>query len=207
MVFSLFACGEETATITDAPATDAPTEEKTEEKTEAPTSEKTEAPTQEKTEAPTDEPTEAPGCAHEEVVLEGKAATCTEAGLTEGKKCAKCDEILVPQEEIPATGHKLDAGTPAANVACGEKAKVTYKCENCDYTETKEGAVVEHALDEGTVTTAPTCTEKGVKTVKCTREGCENTTTVEIDALGHDMDEGTVTTAPTCTDKGVKTFT
>ena len=52
MVFSLFACAEDTTTITDSPATDAPTEEKTEEKTEAPTSEKTEAPTQEKTEAP-----------------------------------------------------------------------------------------------------------------------------------------------------------
>ena len=203
MVFSLFACTEEVTPLTDSPATDAPTEEKTE----APTSEKTEAPTQEKTEAPTDEPTEAPGCAHEEVVLEGKAATCTESGLTEGKKCSKCDEILVPQEEIPAAGHKLDAGTPAENVACGEKAKVTFKCENCDYTMTQEGAIVEHALDDGTVTTAPTCTEKGVKTVKCTREGCEYTTTVEIDALGHDMDEGSVTTAPTCTDKGVKTFT
>ena len=193
MVFSLFACAEDTTTITDAPATNAPTEEKTEEKTEAPTSEKTEA--------PTDEPTEAPGCTHEEVAIEGKAATCTEAGLTEGKKCAKCDEILVPQEEIPATGHKLDAGTPNANVACGEKATVTYKCENCDYTETQEGAVVEHDL-EATVTTAATCTEKGKQTVTCKREGCTYSAEEEIAALGH-TEETVAGKAATCTDKGL----
>ena len=248
MVFSLFACAEETTTVTDSPATDAPTEEKTEEKTEAPTSEKTEAPTDEPTE--TEEPTDAP-CAHEEVVLEGKAATCTEAGLTEGKKCSKCDEILVAQEEIPATGHtevkvdavaptcqatgltegkkcsvcdavltaqeevaidpnahNMDNGTPAEAAKCGDKATVTYKCQNegCTHTNVVEGEVLAHDMDEGTVTTAPTCTEKGVKTFTCKRN-CGHTTTEEVAELGHDMDEGSVTTAPTCTDKGVKTFT
>ena len=146
-------------------------------------------------------PTEAPECAHEEVVIEGKAATCTEAGLTEGKKCAKCEEILVPQEEIPATGHTLDAGTPAENVACGEKATVTYKCENCDYTQTEEGAVVEHDLEES-VGKAPTCTENGEKIVKCIREGCEYTEAIELDALGH-TELILEPIAPTCTKNGL----
>ena len=42
---------------------------------------------------------------HTEVTIEGKAPTCTEAGLTDGVKCADCGEILVAQEEIPALGH------------------------------------------------------------------------------------------------------
>ena len=248
MVFSLFACTEEVTTLTDSPATDAPTEEKTEaptqEKTEAPTSEKTEAPTDEPTE--TEEPTEAP-CAHEEVVLEGKAATCTEAGLTEGKKCAKCEEILVPQEEIPATGHteetlaavaptcqatgltegkkcsvceavltaqetvaidpnahNMDNGTPAEAAKCGDKATVTYKCQNegCTHTNVVEGEELAHDMDEGTVTTAPTCTEKGVKTFKCKREGCDHETTDEVAALGH-TEETVAGKAATCTATGL----
>ena len=47
---------------------------------------------------------------HTEEVVAGKDATCTEAGLTEGKKCSVCGETLVAQEEIPATGHTFVEG-------------------------------------------------------------------------------------------------
>jgi len=55
-------------------------------------------------------------CYHEETeVIPALDATCTETGLTEGKKCALCGEILTPQEEIPALGHTEEVipGTPA----------------------------------------------------------------------------------------------
>ena len=42
---------------------------------------------------------------HTEEVIPGKDATCTETGLTEGKKCTVCGETTVAQEEIPALGH------------------------------------------------------------------------------------------------------
>ena len=42
---------------------------------------------------------------HKEEILAGKDATCTDKGITEGKKCTVCSEILVAQEEIPAKGH------------------------------------------------------------------------------------------------------
>jgi len=42
---------------------------------------------------------------HTETVVPSKAATCVTAGLTEGLSCSVCGEILVAQEETPATGH------------------------------------------------------------------------------------------------------
>lgn len=42
---------------------------------------------------------------HTEVVDKAVAATCTEAGLTEGSHCETCGEILLAQQTIPATGH------------------------------------------------------------------------------------------------------
>lgn len=37
--------------------------------------------------------------------LEAVAPTCTQTGLTKGKACVHCGEILVPQQEIPTTDH------------------------------------------------------------------------------------------------------
>ena len=48
---------------------------------------------------------------HTEVTIPGKEVTCTEAGLTEGKKCSVCGTVTVKQETIPATGvHTYENG-------------------------------------------------------------------------------------------------
>ena len=44
-------------------------------------------------------------CEHNIEILPAVAPTCEEKGLTEGKKCSKCDEIIVAQTEVPAIGH------------------------------------------------------------------------------------------------------
>ena len=45
-------------------------------------------------------------CLHEVTKkLEAVAPTCTETGLTKGKECVHCGEILVAQQEIPQTNH------------------------------------------------------------------------------------------------------
>ena len=44
---------------------------------------------------------------HTEETIPGKAATCTETGLTDGVKCSVCGTVLVAQEVIPATGHTV----------------------------------------------------------------------------------------------------
>lgn len=43
--------------------------------------------------------------AHTPEVVEGKAATCTETGLTDGSKCSVCGLILEERHEIAALGH------------------------------------------------------------------------------------------------------
>ncbi|MBQ8873332.1 MAG: hypothetical protein IJ032_05210, partial [Clostridia bacterium] len=57
--------------------------------------------------------------AHTEEVIPGKAATCTETGLTEGKKCSVCDTVTTAQQPIPALGHK-------------DEDPVDGKCDVCD---------------------------------------------------------------------------
>ena len=49
--------------------------------------------------------TEGAALGHVEETISGKAATCTEDGLTDGKKCEDCDTIVVEQQVIPALGH------------------------------------------------------------------------------------------------------
>ena len=44
-------------------------------------------------------------CEHNVVIDEAVSATCTEMGLTEGKHCSKCGEVLLAQAEVPATNH------------------------------------------------------------------------------------------------------
>ena len=47
---------------------------------------------------------------HTEVVDPAVAATCAKTGLTEGKHCSVCNEVLVAQKETPKTEHKFSNG-------------------------------------------------------------------------------------------------
>ncbi len=49
--------------------------------------------------------------AHAEAILGAKAPTCAATGLTEGKQCMDCGTITVPQQTIPAKGHKYSPTT------------------------------------------------------------------------------------------------
>ena len=42
---------------------------------------------------------------HTEEIIPAVEPTCTESGLTEGKKCSICDEIIKEQKTINALGH------------------------------------------------------------------------------------------------------
>ena len=59
---------------------------------------------------------------HTPVVVSGKAATCEEAGLTDGSICSVCGETLTAQETIPATGH-TDSDNDGKCNNCGKKLR------------------------------------------------------------------------------------
>ena len=48
---------------------------------------------------------------HVEEVMPAVELTCTKTGLTEGKRCSECGEVLVAQETVPALGRTTESGT------------------------------------------------------------------------------------------------
>ena len=91
--------------------------------------------------------------------------TCTEKGLTEGKRCSKCGKILQAQNEIPALGHDIEHhdGQPATCTEKGWKAYDTCKREGCDYTTYEEIAAFGHTGGKATCTEQATCSVCGEK--------------------------------------------
>ncbi len=64
-------------------------------------------------------------------IIEGEEATCTQSGLTSGKECSVCDEIIEERKEIAPLGHryggwKLDS----------DEKHISRYCERCYQTET-----------------------------------------------------------------------
>jgi len=59
--------------------------------------------------------------AHDVVIDEGYAATCTENGLTDGSHCESCGSVIVAQEVIPTAGHTvvIDEEVPATHLTTG----------------------------------------------------------------------------------------
>lgn len=88
---------------------------------------------------------------HTEETIPGKAATCTEDGLTEGKKCTECGAILTEQQTIAAahTWGEWTVTKEATVTAEGEKVRT---CTVCGEKETKS---VEYKATEWVVATAP----------------------------------------------------
>ena len=124
---------------------------------------------------------------HTEVVDAAVAATCTEAGKTEGKHCSVCNEVLVAQEEVAALGHTevVDAAVDATCTAAGKtEGKHCSVCNEVLVAQEEVAAlghteVVDAAVDA-------TCTEAG----KTEGKHCSVCNEVfvaqeEIAALGH----------------------
>lgn len=75
------------------------------------------------------EPIKAPG--HTVVEDAAKEPTCTETGLTAGKHCSVCNEVLEAQTVVPAKGHSMTK-TEAKAATCTEPGNNAYwTCDIC----------------------------------------------------------------------------
>jgi len=132
-----------------------------------------------------DSVTTIPVKAHTEETVAGKEPTCTETGLTEGKKCSVCDATLVAQTEIAAKGHGETEVKDARAATCSAEGYTgdTY-CTVCD-AKIADGEAIpatgKHSYDKGVVTKEPTTSKEGVKTFTCTV--CGTTKTEKIKKL------------------------
>lgn len=91
---------------------------------------------------------------HVEVVDERKEATCTEKGLTEGKHCEICNEVLIKQEEIKELGHSFTKYISNNDATCEKDGTKTAKCDRCEEknTVTDSGSKKEHNYQNGKCT-------------------------------------------------------
>lgn len=149
---------------------------------------------------------------HTEETIPAKSPTCTETGLTEGKKCSVCGDIIVAQEIVDALGH-TEVTDKAVDATCTATGLTEGKhCLICNETlvvqtvvgalgHTESEAFIENNLD-------PTCNINGSydSVVYCSICGDElSRKTITVDALNHNYANYVSNGDATCSTDGTKT--
>ncbi len=145
-----------------------------------------------------------PAMGHREETVPGKAAACTEDGLTEGKICSVCGEVLTAQETIPATGHTEET-VPGKAATCTEDGLTEGKtCSVCGEVLTAQETIPATGHTEETIPgKAAKCTEPGLTDgIKCSVCGEILKEQEEIPATGH-TEETIPGKAAKCTEPGL----
>ena len=101
----------------------------------------------------------------EAIILDAVSPTCTSTGLTEGKKCSKCGEILIAQNTVSALGHNMGVWTQTKAPTCIEKGSERHDCDRCDYFEVRDVAMIDHKYSS--VVIEPTITNQGYTLHTC----------------------------------------
>ena len=136
---------------------------------------------------------------HEIVLVAGKAASCTEPGLTDGWQCKMCKKWFAEQQTIPALSHDPQIGK-VVEPTCIDPGYTPFICTRCGETVSKTDPTdaLGHdmqptyvwAKDDSTVTATMACT-------RCDKTGATETAKVQNE----------VTVKPTCSTEGELTLT
>ena len=140
---------------------------------------------------------------HDEVTIPAVSSTCTESGLTEGKKCGICGDILVAQTVVPAIGHSYDSVVTAPD--CVNGGYTTYTCSVCGDSYLADATEALGHTEELIAGKDATCTENGLtEGKKCSVCGETLVAQEAISALGHEY--STIVHEPTCVELGYTTY-
>lgn len=142
---------------------------------------------------------------HVIVSIAAVTPTCTNTGLTEGRKCAMCNTVVVKQETVSALGHSVMI-MPSVSATCLESGLTEgSKCGRCNVIFEKQQTIpaTGHTMIELAAYDA-TCETTGFTGgVKC--ENCDVILSGEVlEALGHEWSDWVEETAATCTEDGYK---
>ncbi|MBR6410550.1 MAG: hypothetical protein IKS35_04130 [Clostridia bacterium] len=101
--------------------------------------------------------------AHTGIVDEAVAPTCKETGLTEGRHCSVCGEVLIDQTEVPKTAHTevVDAAVPPSCSKTGlTEGKHCSVCNEVLVAQTEVPKTAHTVVTDAAV--PPTCTKTGL---------------------------------------------
>ena len=114
---------------------------------------------------------------HDFIIYNKQEPTCTATGLTAGRNCKNCDEEDMPQEIIPALGHKAPENAPDCQ---------KHKCATCN--SEMDNEVQPHTLGAWIIHEA-TCEDGGYKEKICSK--CKQQIEKEITSEKRAHDWGT----------------
>ncbi len=138
--------------------------------------------------------------AHTEETMKAVPATCTSTGLTEGKKCSVCGEILTEQKVVEKAAHDWGDEEILVDPTCEKAGTAIKTCKNegCGYTEKIEKPATGHEYGAWTYTW------------KEDKSECTASRTCEHDSAHVEEVNGTVTSStvgPICETAGKTTYT
>lgn len=108
--------------------------------------------------------------------------TCQKEGYTGDIYCKDCGILISSGKVTKKYDHDWDRGTVTKEATCKEEGSVTYRCENCDETETVSIKKTAHNYKIMEQKDA-TCTENGYSISAC--QTCNDKKKEEIVAKGH----------------------
>lgn len=111
----------------------------------------------------TDNYTESLG--HNIVTYKKIPATCTTDGLTEGSHCSRCNEVIVAQKVVNATGHSYDNGIVKVKTTCTKSGTKVFTCKKCGYSYNKTITAPGHEYT--TKVTKATLDKAGSSVISC----------------------------------------